>query len=685
MKKSLQNVLESLPRLRCSNVAMHLLCLFLFGIAILPGLSLGSAAAQKEKTQMPTYEGKVNAPEFPDGMEWLNTEKPLSIKQLRGKVVLLDFWTYCCINCMHIIPDLKKLEHKYANELVVIGVHSAKFTAEKGTENIRQAILRYEIEHPVVNDHDMQIWQEYTVRSWPTLFLIDPAGKIVAYMSGEGVYAQLDGYIAKVIETFDAKKMIDRRPLNLKLERQRSPSSVLAFPGKVLADEKSRQLFIADSNHNRIVVLSLDNAAVKTVIGSGQIGLADGDFETASFNHPQGMALDGSTLYVADTENHAIRAVDLTNQSVKTIAGTGEQLQRRITFGGQAKETPLNSPWDLTMQNRILYIAMAGPHQLWQMNPKTGGIAPYAGSGREARVDGPLTEAALAQPSGITSDGNKLFFADSEVSSIRSADLNAHGRVETIVGEDLFEFGDRDGKGSAVRLQHPLGVTYHDGWLYVADTYNNKIKKVSPKDRTSETFVGTGETGMRDGDRASLDEPGGVSIAFDKLYIADTNNHLIRVADLKTRRVETLQIKDLEKLRPRKSRQFAGQTLDLPAQSIEPGSSNLTVQLELPAGYKLNSEAPTAMTIATSKADVLSFNGSESKTFASPNFPLTIPLTIAEGDATATIDFVVYYCESVKESLCFFKEARLRIPVSAKKGSGNRALSATYKLLIENK
>ncbi len=174
------------------------------------GLADSHAAIQEGKPQMPEYEGKVNAPEFPEGMEWLNTERPLTIRQLRGKLVLLDFWTYCCINCMHIIPDLKKLEHKYANELVVIGVHSAKFTAEKGTENIRQAILRYEIEHPVVNDHDMEIWQAYTARSWPTLFLIDPAGKVVAYMSGEGVYAQLDGIISKVIETFDAKE--DDRP-----------------------------------------------------------------------------------------------------------------------------------------------------------------------------------------------------------------------------------------------------------------------------------------------------------------------------------------------------------------------------------------------------------------------------------------------------------------------------------------
>ena len=648
----------------------------------LPSLSASHAVIQKEKPKMPEYEGKVNAPEFPVGMEWLNTERPLSIRQLRGKVVLLDFWTYCCINCIHIIPDLKKLEHKYPNELVVIGVHSAKFTAEKGTDNIRQAILRYEIEHPVVNDHEMQIWQDYTAKSWPTLFLIDPAGKVVAYMSGEGVYAQLDGIISKVIETFDAKKMIDRRPLNLKLERHRTPTSVLAFPGKVLADEKSRQLFIADSNHNRIVVASLDDSAVKEVIGSGEMGMADGAFETASFNHPQGMALDGSILYVADTENHAIRAIDFTKRTVTTIAGTGQQLQRRITFGGQAKDIPLNSPWDLTMQNGILYIAMAGPHQLWQMNPKTGGIAPYAGSGREARIDGPLTEAALAQPSGITSDGKKLFFADSEVSAIRSADLDPHGRVETIVGEDLFEFGDRDGKGSVVRLQHPLGVVYNDGWLYVADTYNNKIKRVSPKERTSETFIGTGQNGMRDGDKATLDEPGGVSVAFGKLYVADTNNHLIRVADLKTRRLETLQLKGLEKLRPRKARQFAGEIIEIPEQAVEPGDVTLTVQLEFPQGYKLNAIAPTSLTITAPHGSSVGSSPRAEQNFSNPNFPVTVPLKIGEGEAAVRADFVVYFCEAAKESLCFFKEARLSIPVKAIKGAGNQRLTATYKLKL---
>jgi thiol-disulfide isomerase/thioredoxin len=409
----------------------------------------------KEEYSMSEYDGKVNAPDFPPGVEWLNTDRPLSLRDLRGKVVLLDFWTYCCINCMHIIPDLKKLEEKYAKELVVIGVHSAKFPGERETENIRQAILRYEIEHPVINDSAMEIWQQYAVRAWPTLMLIDPDGKVIGYKTGEGVYEPFDQLISKVIGEFDAKGKINRSPLDLKLERHKTPASMLAFPGKVLADEKSGKLFIADSNHNRVVVLSLKDYSVIDVIGTGEMGMSDGSFESATFNHPQGMAFDGKALYVADTENHAIRRVDFDGRSVRTIAGTGKQADRIEQFGGQGRSVALNSPWDLVLHSGTLYIAMAGPHQLWRMNPETGGIVPYAGTGREARIDGPLDESALAQPSGLTTDGKKLYFADSEVSAIRSADLDPKGYVETIVGQGLFDFGDKDGRGDEVRLQHP--------------------------------------------------------------------------------------------------------------------------------------------------------------------------------------------------------------------------------------
>ncbi|MFN7162458.1 MAG: thioredoxin-like domain-containing protein, partial [Fimbriimonadales bacterium] len=403
-----------------------------------------------------TMEGTLNAPDFPDGLQWLNTERPLSLRELRGKVVLLDFWTYCCINCMHILPDLKRLERKYADALVVIGVHSAKFFTEQETENIRQAILRYEIEHPVVNDNQMVVWQQYAVRAWPTLVLIDPNGKIVGYHSGEGIYEIFDRAIAQTIKTAEAKGVLKRGALNFKLEREREARTVLRFPGKVLADERTQRLFIADSNHHRVLVASLKDGAIQMVIGSGAVGLEDGAFEQARFNNPQGMAYDpdADALYIADTDNHAIRKADLRKRVVETLAGTGEQSRAYPPRAGKGRETALNSPWDVVLIGDTLYIAMAGSHQLWRLNLKTLQAEPHAGTGREACIDGALDRCALAQPSGIATDGKKLYFADSEVSCIRAADTDPNGALETLVGGDLFEFGDLDGFGREARLQH---------------------------------------------------------------------------------------------------------------------------------------------------------------------------------------------------------------------------------------
>lgn len=633
---------------------------------------------------MPDYQGTLYAPEFPAGLEWLNTARPLTLKELRGKVVLLDFWTYCCINCMHILPDLKRLEKKYAKELVVIGVHSAKFFTEREKANIRQAILRYEIEHPVINDREMLVWELYSSRAWPTLFLIDPAGKIVASHSGEGVYELFDKAIARVIETFDRKGQLDRRPLRFRLERHRLPASLLSFPGKVLADEASQRLFIADSNHHRLVVVSLKTNRVQTVIGSGLPGMRDGNFEEARFQHLQGMALRGEQLYVADTGNHAIRLVNLEKRTVTTLAGTGQQSRRYPPAAGAGKTTPLNSPWDLVLHKETLFIAMAGSHQLWKLDLRTGEVSPHAGTGREARIDGPLRLAALAQPSGITTDGYRLYFADSESSCIRAADIDPEGRVETLTGGDLFDFGDRDGKGWQARLQHPLGIVYHQGMLYIADTYNNKIKRFSIRTQTLETFLGTGQEGWSDGEgrKATLDEPGGVSIADGRLYIADTNNHLIRVASLQTARVTTLQIEEMEKLRTSRMAKFRSEMRRLPPQTVKPGPGRLTLSLQLPNGYKLNPQASSAMRIIAGDKRILRFNKRGEKTVAKPHFPLTLPFQATEGETHLQIELQLYYCKTRQEALCYFKEIRLQLPLRVTSEAEAHQIRVSYRLSV---
>jgi len=501
---------------------------------------------RKPATSPESYAGTHPAPEFP-ALDWLNTDRPLRMDDLRGKVVVLDFWTYGCINCQHVIPDLKRLEEKYARELVVIGVHSAKFEHEGDTDNIRRIILRYELEHPVVNDKDFAVWRTYGVQAWPTLVVVDPAGNIVGQRSGEGIYETFDEVIGSLVAEFDARGQIDRTPLAFKLEKEMVPETVLSFPGKVLADAQGGRLFVADSNHNRIVIADLETYRVLRVVGGPESGFADGDFASARFFRPQGMALrtDGAVLYVADTENHAIRAVDLGGETVETVAGTGRQTRTYPGIGGPGTAVALNSPWDLEMVGGYLYVAMAGSHQLWRMDLASGVIEPWAGSGREGISGGPLASATLAQPSGLTADGEWVYFADSEASAIRAAGLEAGGgKVRRIVGTGLFDFGDVDGVGDWARLQHPLGVGYNpgDGLLYVADTYNSKIKAVDPETREARTLLGG------DGADPLLYEPGGLDVAGGRLYVADTNNHAVRVVELDTLETSTVTLQDVEGL-----------------------------------------------------------------------------------------------------------------------------------------
>ena len=443
---------------------------------------------------------------------------------------------------MHVIPQLRELERRYSGELAVIGVHSAKFPQEKATQNVQKAILRYEIEHPVVNDRDFQVWQQYTVRAWPTLVFVDPLGKIIGKHEGEFALGPMEQVIGEMVSQFEESGLLDHRPLQLKPEREKEQARPLSFPGKILADPASGRLLIADSNHNRIVVASLDGQVIDTV-GAGGSGFDDGGFADALFNDPQGMALEGDNLYVADTKNHAIRRVDLANRDVSTVAGTGEKATS-LHGGGDARTSALSSPWDVALYDGILYIAMAGFHQLWRLALKTGEVRPHAGSGRERIVDGPLAEANLAQPSGIVVVGDKLYFTDSETSAVRVASIADDGTVSTIAGLGLFTFGDVDGMGEEVRLQHPIGIVAHDGAFLVADTYNNKIKNVFAVTRTVLGYLGTGKPGYRDGpgQQAEFHEPGGLDVANGTLYIADTNNHAIRVADLGSQQVSTLNL-----------------------------------------------------------------------------------------------------------------------------------------------
>ncbi len=409
--------------------------------------------------------------------------------------------------------------------------------------------MRHQIAHPVINDADFEVWSQYGVRAWPTVVMVDPAGKVVAQQAGEITADGVAPLIDEMIATFDATGQLDRSPpVGFAPATNQEPARQLHYPAKLLHATGDR-LFVADTGHHRIleVQLTLDGRTgeIVRVFGSGEAGLRDGAIGQAQFHGPHGMTLQGNMLYVADTENHAIRAIDLVRESVRTVAGTG-QMGRTLNPQGDTPTTiDLRSPWAVAATDRVLFIAMAGSHQIWVLIDEQK-LGVFAGTGAEALQDGARAEAAFNQPSDLVLAMGHLFVADAEASAIRAITLDEETRVLTLVGLGLFEFGDVDGVGAEVRLQHPTGIAADEaGVIYVADSYNHKIKKLDPTTGTVQSLIGSGEAGDHDGQfaEAQLYEPEGLVAANGRLYIADTNNHRIRVADLATGELSTLGLR----------------------------------------------------------------------------------------------------------------------------------------------
>lgn len=522
------------------------------------------------------WEQDLSVPEFPEGLEWLNTEESISIyKDLCGKVVVLDFFTYCCINCIHLLPDLHALEHTYSDKdgLLIVGVHSAKFPNEKVLDNIKSAVLRYNITHPVVNDAEASLWQELEVSCWPTLVILGPRGNMLFSLIGEGHKDKLFLYTSIALKYYKDRGQIKDNKIGIKLYKDSLTPSPLLFPGKVTVDHVTNRLVIADTGHHRILVV-WKNGQIQYTIGGPNPGRKDGIFSESTFNSPQGVAIRNNIIYVADTENHLIRKIDLEAEMVSTVAGIGIQGTDK-EGGANGEEQPISSPWDVVFGRSgseapgddILWIAMAGTHQIWALlldcgrlpkknELKKGTCLRFAGSGNEENRNNAYPhKAGFAQPSGLSVASEDpwscLFVADSESSTVRTVSLK-DGAVKHLVGGErdpmnLFAFGDVDGVGINAKLQHPLGVTWDEkrNLLYVADSYNHKIKVVDPKTKSCTTLAGTGDAGDTIGSsftKSTFNEPGGLCIGENGqlLYVADTNNHQIKVMDLETKTVSVV-------------------------------------------------------------------------------------------------------------------------------------------------
>jgi thiol-disulfide isomerase/thioredoxin len=524
-------------------------------------LTLGVTSSIKRKA-------RVRAPELV-GRGWLNTgDKDVKLTDLRGKIVLLDFWTFCCINCLHVLDELRPLEEEFTDVLVTVGVHSPKFVHEADPEALAAAVDRYEVHHPVLDDPELTTWQNYAVKAWPTLVLVDPEGYVVHVAAGEGHADALRRVISELIAEHEAKGTLHRGDgVYTPPVKQHTD---LRFPSKVVVTHQGT-LLVADAANHSIAELEADGETLIRRIGDGRRGRSD---SPARFAEPSGIALlpteiaeqVGYDVIVADTVNHLLRGLKLNSgevaevAEVSTVAGTGEQWRNGPTEG-PATEIDLSSPWDVAWWDGKVIIAMAGNHTLGAFDPLKSTVSRFAGTTVEGLHDGAAEQAFFAQPSGLAATEDRLWLVDSETSALRWIDRDH--TVHTAVGKGLFDFGHRDGDADQALLQHPLGVTVlGDGSVAIADTYNGAIRRFDP------------ETGQVSTLADGIKEPSGAAVVDGQLVVVASAAHRLEWP---------ISPGDNELL-------VAGQAHQVkrPPTELAPGEVELVVVFQPPPGQKLD-------------------------------------------------------------------------------------------------
>ncbi|MFB7548722.1 NHL domain-containing thioredoxin family protein [Streptomyces sp. NPDC056154] len=545
---------------------------------------------------------RVRAPELIGKGGWLNTgDQQYTLADLRGRIVILDFWTFCCVNCLHVLDELRELEEKHRDTVVIIGVHSPKFVHEAEHQAVVDAVERYEVHHPVLDDPELATWKQYAVRAWPTLVVVDPEGYVVAQHAGEGHAHAIEKLVEELEAEHEAKGTLRRG--DGPYVAPEPVATHLRFPGKALLLPDGGFL-VSDTTRHRLVEVESDGETVRRHVGTGDRGFAGGGPDEARFSEPQGLAvLPDGRIAVADTVNHAVRAFDLTTGITTTLAGTGRQWWQGSPTAGPAREVDLSSPWDVAWFADRLWIAMAGVHQLWTYDPGTGTVRVAAGTTNEGLVDGPADEAWFAQPSGlaVSADGERLWVADSETSALRYVERDGTGfAVRTAVGTGLFDFGHRDGRADQALFQHPLGVTaLPDGSVAVCDTYNHALRRYDPVSGEVTTLA------------TDLREPSDAVLVDGDLVVVESARH----------RLTRLRL-------PEEAVRVAGQAhhTQRAATEIAPGTLRLDVVFQAPAGQKLDTRyGPSTRLLVSATPPELLAEGS------GPGTDLFRDLVLADG------------------------------------------------------
>jgi thiol-disulfide isomerase/thioredoxin len=596
--------------------------------------------------------------------KWLNASRELKSSDLKNRIILLDFWSYSCVSCIQAIPEIAELEQKFGSKITVIGVHSGKFENEKDPAAIRKAISKYNIEHLVVNDSDLKIWNNFEIKALPSFVLINPRGRVFKTYEGKSSLSQVESGISKLISKY--KFQLNRDPMPLLSREFSDIGNVLSFPSKLeyaaKFSYKSRNLpaiFIANSGKNNIVASSISGEIILK-IGAGQKGFEDGDFDSALFNNPKGLIYNSGKLYVADFGNNALREIDFEKGKVTTLIGSGVRgdFIDKDLKSVEAKNVNLSAPYDIEFftknGQKNIAIANSGTHQILAYNLKDKTVSVIAGNGSKGSKDGKYPENSLAQPSDMSVFGKKIYFVDAASSSLRVVEDS--GEVKTLIGGNLEKAGHVNGNKESALMQHPSGILVDDLGVYISDSFNHVIRKYNFSSKKLSDFTGSKN---RENLINSFDEPEGIVAVLNKFYVADSNNNRIVVIDRETLKASLLDVMPPLKLQKEGFLQYLP-NLQESEDYIVKADSEISLKIDLKKGWKINNSGPSFINLLE-----LTKSGREANLISNFDWQevgdkkITLPKLLKE--KSYVIQGSIYYCEDKKNALCYIKSYQQNI------------------------
>ncbi len=621
-----------------------------------------------------TLEEGPNLIELKEDLLWLNTKEKIKLENLKGKIILLSFIRCTNINSIQVLKKLNELQKKYQKELIVLGIHSPKFSNEKNIEYLRQEVISKNILFPIANDINLETWSNYQINSWPSFILITPKGKIIGKISGEKVFPSIEESILNQKKYF---QIDEKKEIKLGLEKDKLPDRLLSYPSKLILNPKGNEIYISDTNHHRILRIDIDSREILDVVG-GIEGFEDGIFTEAKFNSPNGIYLKDNYLYVADTSNHSIRKIDFNSKKVVTILGSGKPAEGLIVEG-KGRDISLISPIDIVVLKDKLYFSESSANQIWVLDLISLETEKFSGSGRENNQDGNHLEATFSMPYGLTHDNLKLYTSEANSSGIRKIDLEKNGLVKTLIGSGIMEFGDTDGKIENSKIQYPNFLHYQNFKIYFADSLNNKFKIYDINTKELTTLAGSGKVGNINSDFTNSEffYPSSIFIHKNLAYITDKFNHQIKILDLNKFTLNNFDFKLSEKLihlSKNKNETFE-EIISVQEIEIDKTSTEINLKFEIESGFSFLDNAPYYFYSFSKDGNIkiLNQNSLISKKFT-PNRILSLKLNPSK--AEVFVNQILFYKEVKKDAEILIKKFSLKIPLKiSEKGLKNPHLN----------